>query len=196
MRRIANYIADMLIQNGIVHKQNKEVYNFGIEQLLFMLLNFITALSIAGLAGMLLEGLIFMLTYLPLRKYAGGLHAKTRLQCYIGGMLFFVGILYFIKIFSWPNEQNIFLLIISSVIIFCFSPAENKAKKLSDFEKQVYRKKTLIVLGIELMVILMGSILINSDLIKPVMSGIMAESLILIVTAVAHCSETDGQNGR
>lgn len=75
------YLINQLINKKIILEQEKEIYCFGICQLIMLLLNICTSFFISLCYGRIIEGMIFSSAYILLRSYAGGYHAKTRKKC-------------------------------------------------------------------------------------------------------------------
>ena len=59
---------------------------------------------------MLFETIIFIITYIPIRIYAGGYHARTQTKCYIFSVFMLILALYIIKLQLMSN-----ILIIGSI---------------------------------------------------------------------------------
>lgn len=145
---IKRYVNE-LIQHEIVDPKEREIVTFGLKQGLFMLINFVTAIIIGGLLSMWWQSVVFLLIYSPLRIFAGGVHAKTPFRCYLASIVL-VG-LYLLAVQHFP--QDIYILLaacaVSSVGIFCLAPVEDKNKPLDDTEVKVYKKRSRIVILVQ-----------------------------------------------
>lgn len=139
--KLVDSILDSLIRQGIVAVEDEEIYQYGIEQLCFQLLNLITTAMIGLISGMLLEALVFTATYIPLRIYAGGFHTKTQLRCYFfsTGLLIFA--LISTQLFSKNSLMLLILMLPSVCVIFTFAPVADLNKPLSKREQSIYRKR-------------------------------------------------------
>ena len=123
------------------------MYLFGFTQGIILLLNIITSLCIGIMMNMLLEVIIYMSCFIPLRIYAGGYHAKTQLRCYVMSSITTVIVMYLSNIL----QRNSGLVepivnIISVCIIWSLAPVEDNNKMLSIEERLVYRKKVRSIL--------------------------------------------------
>ena len=87
MEKVVEGIVSILHKNSIVNDENIDVVRYGIEIVLLKILFFLTILFIGIITNNVVNILIFMLFYKPLRTYAGGYHAKTRIGCYIVSVL-------------------------------------------------------------------------------------------------------------
>lgn len=70
-------ITDILVSNEIIIEENSNLYSYGLQQGLLMILNIATILGIGMVLNMVWESIVFLLTFIPLRSNAGGYHAKT-----------------------------------------------------------------------------------------------------------------------
>ncbi len=146
---ISEKITNRLIRDNVIEHCNKEIYLFGVEQFLTTALNIVTTFVIGILLGELWQSLLFVLLFMTLRSYAGGYHASTPLRCYLLTSSIIAIALSVIKYI----EINIFvcvgLLIMSGVVILILSPAESPNKPLDSIEFVIYRKRTIVLWGIQ-----------------------------------------------
>lgn len=146
-------IADKLQCNNIIDDERYEICRYGINQLFTTILDFATILLIGFVFNMVLEGIIFTATYIPIRIYAGGYHAKTPQRCWLFSAIMLLIVLCIIK--YTPNNLFFFWLytvlsLISCVIIWTLSPVEDKNKKLDEQETIVYHQRTKYILYAEI----------------------------------------------
>ena len=93
MSGLSARIADSLIESRIIKEEDRGLYEYGIRQFCFATLNLVTEICIGIMCGMLKECIAFLIAYIPLRRFAGGLHAKSELRCYgLSTLVFGVGI--------------------------------------------------------------------------------------------------------
>lgn len=88
---ISEQIINKLIENQTIRAEDKEIYQFGVKQIFTIALNIVTVLALGVSLHMLMEAVLFMVAFIPLRIYAGGVHAKTPLRCYIYSTFFSCG---------------------------------------------------------------------------------------------------------
>lgn len=112
-KRIMGYF----IRNEIIPDGEKELYIYGLQQGLVLLINLITMIFIGYALGMTWQVIIFSVAYLPLRSYAGGYHARTQRICYIFSIVLITTVLLVIKLISWTNTSSICVMVVASVII-------------------------------------------------------------------------------
>lgn len=178
--KIIQIVTDELVSNKIIDPEDSELYTYGLQQGALMLLNIFTILIVGKIFGMLWESVVFMVTYIPLRTYAGGYHARTQLKCYISSVVLIVAVLLGIRFIPWTNLIIIMISIISGLIICILSPVEDINKPLDATEKKVYRKKARIILAFELSIIIL-LIVTRQNIVAMIMSVSLFTLSVLLV---------------
>lgn len=136
---LSHKIGNNLVHSNVIKEEDAEIYIYGINQILVSVLNVSSTLIIGLILGMLLESIIFMAAYIPLRTFAGGYHAKTPTRCYILSLIIIIIVLIGIKYI--PVLDIIYYVILAAeiLIIFLISPVEDKNKLLNGNEQKVYK---------------------------------------------------------
>ncbi len=135
--------------NDNIKEEDKELYKYGLRQGLFIIINLLTTILLGYIFKNVWQAVIFMIAYSPLRVYAGGYHTKTQLRCYIFSMFLTIAVIYANKYIPETNLYIIIITIISCIIVFSLSPVEDRNKPLDKTERTVYRKRSLYVLLVE-----------------------------------------------
>lgn len=136
----------MQLSKGL-QEDDKDIYLFGVYQGAILLLNICTALLIGVALNMLLEIVIYLICFLPLRIFAGGYHAKTQLRCYI--MSSFTTVIILLGIQFLQQQESIWEFLsyfVSFGIIWRFAPVADANKPLLEKEQVNYQKKVRKVL--------------------------------------------------
>lgn len=157
--KIAERITENMEDNHIIKHDDRELYVYGFNQGLNILLNLITTLVVGLLFRNILELAIFIAAYIPLRSFAGGYHAKTPLRCYIYSIIMIILVSVGMKYLLFVDMVYYVILAISALIIFVLSPAEDKNKPLDKIELKVYRKRTLLILLVELIICILSNVI-------------------------------------
>ncbi len=176
---IENSVA-MLIRNGIIEQSEKELYCFGLKQLFLFLVNIITSLAIGIICGMLWQSVLFSLAYIPLRRYAGGYHAKTPVRCYILSVLLIISVLVLLKYVAFSKLAMVTTLVLSALVILLKAPVESANKPLNDAEQNVYKIKARTILGLECLLTIVLSIKLM-DIAACITVAIGCSGLMLII---------------
>lgn len=181
MEKLVDKIINSLIGNGIISYEDREIYAYGLYQGGVMILNILTYILISLVFNMVLESLLFLVCYIPLRTYAGGYHARNQIRCYFLSILMISLVLLAIKIVPWTSSMMIVLTILSGGIIFILAPVEDSNKPLSSSQEKVFRKVARRILVIELIIgitlLQMGYIMF----VLPIVLAIATVSIMVIM---------------
>jgi putative AIP processing-secretion protein len=181
LERLSEKFAGKLIKAGIISEADADVYIYGFFQNTMMLLNVITTLLLGVLFKLLVPCILLNLAYIPIRINAGGHHASSPFKCYINSIIIIAVLLFIIKRGTIHTLISIAILAISSVIILILAPVETENNPLDESEKRVYRKRTIIILGIEIVAFII-SLVLNKSLIAEIIAlGLFTECLMLIM---------------
>jgi len=176
--RISEKIADGFVRDGIVKTEDRELYQYGVNQGFNLILNIATTLIIGLLLNMIWQSVLFMFAYIPIRIFAGGFHAKTPLGCYVLSVVLNTAILLIMKYVIFPTIVLFIMTLVSSVVISLLSPVEDVNKPLDKLETRVYKKKVIIILGIELVI---TAVLVASRFVDAAICVILALSIVSVV---------------
>lgn len=186
MKQISVKVVDSLIKNDIISNDDKTLYLFAVDQLFSLLLHIVTTLIIGALFGMFLESVVFLIAYIPIRQYAGGYHAKTPTRCYIISVVLTMVSLYIIGLPIWSDYVILFVLSITSLIIFLLAPVEDKNKPLDDKEQIVYKNRTHIVLAVLIFFALISFFILKPFCISVVVSQMTLSFMLILGTIKNH----------
>ncbi len=178
---IITKLGDIFERNEIVKSDEKELFTYGLQQGLIMILNIVSSIVIGILFGMVWESILFMVAYIPLRSYAGGYHARTQTRCYILSIGIMGAVLWGIKFIDWTNFNCLVLALIGGLIIFIFAPRGDENKPLDELEKVVYKSRARRILLVEELLILVFMFLGWNRVAFCIVMALMALSFMLII---------------
>lgn len=141
MRLCENFVS-YLHNNDVIDEENKEIYEFGLKQTFSLVLDLGIAMSIGFFTKSILEMAIFMITFITIRRYAGGYHARRRSLCILFSMIMEITAILLIS--NYKDEFQI-LTVIAVIGIFSLSPIDTEERPLDSIEIQVYRNKALFL---------------------------------------------------
>lgn len=160
MKKIADTVSMTLEKNGIIRKEETAICSYGLELLLLAGLEFASVLLLATCAGNFFYTVLFFLSFLPIRMYAGGYHADTRLRCYL--ILLLVYGLFTVVLHSMPKELYPVAAVISAgltaVSVWSLAPIVHKNKTVTDEERATYRKISIVIMTAEIALLIVGII--------------------------------------
>lgn len=150
--RVVDFILDRQLKNGMISGEDTSVYRYGYTLVLEVMINIIIAIIIGLISGELVSVALFMVMFIPLRSYCGGYHASKTWICIILSNIAVAGVVLVVKKFQFPVDFVPLLTaeVIGTAVILLLAPIQSEAKKLSDNEKQVYKKYVRFILIIEL----------------------------------------------
>lgn len=189
LERISEKFARKLISAGIISENDADVYVYGFFQLAMMILNILTTLLIGILFQLLIPCILLNLSYIPLRMNAGGHHADSPIKCYINSTIMIAALLAVIKWIPIHPAISAFLLVLSGIVIWILAPVEAENNPWDDTEKLIYRKRTIVILGIETIAFVISLIFTKNWISKTIVLGIFTESLMLIVGKFVNCNK-------
>ena len=182
---LSNKISNQLIINNIINEKDKEIYVFGIYQLLGFIFNIITSFAIFSILGKLREGLVFSFSYFTLRSYAGGFHSKSTSKCYIISIFLICSAVVFMNtvynsVFLW----GVYLII--NFLIYLCSPIDTENKRLDDIERKVYGYKTKKILFILLVLNVCLAVFHYSWFNVSIITAVLFEGVMLIIGMISN----------
>lgn len=132
---LSNKLVQKWIQNGIIVKEDADIYTYGIEIILSSIVGALLVLTV-GLLFFPQYPLVFLFIVIPLRCYCGGYHAETYFRCNMFMISSFIGT----SLLSKYLPVNAFFLcaglILFNVIMSLLAPVDNKNKRLSTEKKK------------------------------------------------------------
>ena len=144
--RLSDAAAHRFAANGVIAEKDFEVCRYGIKQLCSVLLNLVTSLCIGAVLGMLWESVLFLVTYIPLRSYAGGFHAKTPLRCYWYSVGMLAAVLLCLRFLPFSLGTAALCYGCSGALLWRLA---HRNKPLDKIEIKVYRRRTRLVWCLE-----------------------------------------------
>lgn len=148
-------VADVLIEKEISKSEHKDLVVYGLSAGIELVFNIITTILLGFLFGLILESIVFLISFSFLRTYAGGYHCQKAINCYLTSNGIMVLVMAIVKF--TPKEHIIIigciLLLMSIPVLLKFAPMETPSKPLNQDERKYYRKKVVVHLGIECAVI-------------------------------------------
>lgn len=147
--KLSLYLVDWMVNNNVVKEEERDIYDYGVDQIVFTGLNIITMIIIGVVTHSLWTIAGFSLFYMVLRVYAGGYHADTQLKCFI---LSNIMILIVVGVDRWINIDRplqLAIVVISTVLILWLGPVDTVTKPLDSLERKVYKKRMIIIMIME-----------------------------------------------
>ena len=131
------------------------IIKYELQQLKWLVLNITTFLVISEILFGAEYGIIFLVSFVPIRRMAGGYHADTRWNCYLVSNIIYIINLILIKKSVLNMTNMIVCSIITGFLIVFLAPIDNKNNRLKRNEKKVIKQKCIkaVVVGEIVMII-------------------------------------------
>lgn len=183
-------IAYELSENDNCKTTDIEVLKYGINAFIEFIYNIISTILLGLLFGLILESLIYYVSFSLIRTYAGGYHCQKVSSCYFMSCLIVMLGLSVIKFLpvKYMVSVSLVMLFFSTIVIFKSAPMQTKNRKLDKDEYAYFRKKTIINLVIEYLVIFV-LIICNVDRYVIVISvGIFISAILCLAEKINSVS--------
>lgn len=142
IRNLAERIVEWQIKKHFLPDEDRGLYQYAYEVLLNQVINVLIAILIAVLFRAPMPVFLFLASYIPLRSYCGGHHARTNGGCTAVSAVLLCIICVIYRIL--PSNAGVIMqpvsYIISGLLIIRFAPVENVNKPLAEEERVRYRK--------------------------------------------------------
>ncbi len=150
---VHSVVADS-IKKGKIAENEAEIYEFGYTLLIEKLYIFLISVVIAIALDAVWEVLTLCITFIPLRVYSGGYHAKSRWACAIlSGAFLISGVMIAREINAILNVSGFIIIeLICGIILIKYAPVNVKQRKISDSEQCYFKKMSIIIAVIETLI--------------------------------------------
>ncbi len=139
---LGNKLCDALVKNKIVEPEDVEVYRYGLNNGITILLNILVSVLFGVITGRLEMVLVFLFFYGILRTYAGGMHCENKLLCFVCSIAILCFPVFSYQIFlvvAWKTEI-LYIGVAAMIMVLILCPVESRKKPLDDEERMHCRK--------------------------------------------------------
>lgn len=138
MEKMINGIFAKLSQKGFVNEDSRDVFEYGLDLLLFTLFTNVTLLILGALTGFFFHSFVLMVTFSVLQSICGGYHAQTHMRCFITTATgWIVGRLLIMYV---PDILLLLLPLYGVGAVWLIAPLEHENAPMSDGKKARMRK--------------------------------------------------------
>lgn len=149
IRHISKSLTNLLSKNNIIDENKKDIYTYGYEIMISNLLGLSITLVLGAIISNVWYAVLFYIAFVSVRQFTGGFHANSYLSCNIIFTATVALVLIASSALTMCCSSYYYAIVFSAhiIILFCFSPVDNKHKPLSQREKKKH-KKTGIALSL------------------------------------------------
>lgn len=140
-------IAEVWCDSNVISGSDREEYIYGLELLISTIVNLFYLILISFLFGKQQLLIPYLLSFIPVRIFAGGYHARTHWGC-----VTFTTILYSLALLCvhivparLSTQVSYIIALFSLVVILSLSPVAAVNKPLSRGECKIFRRISLII---------------------------------------------------
>lgn len=171
--KISSKTVDLLVNKNFIDEDDKAIYHYGAIQLFTNLFTLGIIIVIASIVNMMVESIVYIVTFMLIRMFAGGYHANTRNKCTALTIAVYVVNIMSIAIFTDIITKPMVYIgtITCFCIIFLVGPVDHKYKPMSK-EKYKGRKKIVRRISLLLTIVIIGFSMMNVQK-SIVCSGVM-----------------------
>lgn len=193
IHKVSEKIINFQVIKGNITEEERNKYVYAYEVLLNQLINISIAMVLALISCELKAVLLFLAIYIPLRKYAGGFHAKTNERCIIYSSLMIIGVIFlnkWLRCFVSGYESIMAICSLVLLVFICYmAPVEAENKKLDVEESRKYKRKVYIISIIHIFILAVNILFLR---IRCISVNIMLGYLILFgVLMISYKNKRD-----
>lgn len=172
-------VTNWLIIKGFANEEEKEIIEYGLYQGFLMLINIFTTFFLGFIFNVFWQSIIFLISYMLLRTYAGGYHANTKNRCYILSVVIMIICFFLIDNFELTMKFGVLLSAISGILIFTLAPVANDVKPLEEVEVKIYKNKAKKIFVIEFAIAIIAEMLGKNSIFGTIVLSISTTSILL-----------------
>lgn len=186
MHRISEKIISWQIRKGKLRGSERNKYVYAYEILLNQLVNMFIAIVLALVFHELIAVLVFLVIYIPLRKYAGGFHAKSNEKCMICSSVVIVCVIVLNKVLhyvmnNWESFSIIWFILVLAYV-WRMAPIETPNKKLDEVERRTYKRKVHFICIVHMMLMVLNVLVLKGTCIPiNMLLAYTTSSLLLVI---------------
>lgn len=191
IHKIAEKMINWQIVKGNLTETDRNKYVYAYEILFNQLVNLSIAVVLAFVSHELISVLLFLVIYIPLRKYAGGFHAENNEKCIIYSSLVIICVIIFnttLHDVTNAYEGIISIMMICFMLMLAFiwhmTPIEAKNKKLDELERRRCRRKVHIICIIHILFMIWNVLILMRICIS--INILLAYATVVLVLAIGY----------
>ena len=188
IQKIVDILVNKQSQNYIITDEDEKIYRYGYVLLCEVFLNLVIALAIGIVFSKTKEVIFFLGMYIPLRSFCGGWHADKIWKCtVISNVILLLQVYGLEKLLSHLSIRVMLLIFFLDMIcIFFMAPVETEMKKISQEEKQIYRRRIKLIFTLHLIIMLVITLGNVNEFIFSMMFVYIIQNVMLLLEIVKH----------
>jgi accessory gene regulator B len=157
IKSLSDNIVNQMIVNDVIDKADSEYYSYRILTLSESFVTVLTILIISVILGKLDLAVIFLTSFMLLRKQAGGLHLDSFAKCYIASVIFCVFSITLVEYIP-VNNLSLIVTVLSVLIIMAVGCVNHPNLDFDETEMSIMKKRARITVMLELLLVIALSV--------------------------------------
>lgn len=148
MKKISILLTNLISRSKPIDENERRIYEYCIRIILKRCL-LVILVSLFGIVTKRISvSLLFLLTFIPLRSFCGGMHASTPTICSVLSYGMSLAIIFFSPVIGKivPYIILLCLFILFCILIFIFAPVDTKNKRFDSKQKRSLKNKCCILM--------------------------------------------------
>ena len=188
IQKIVDVLVNKQSQNYAMTSEDEKIYRYGYVLLCEVILNLVIALTIGIVFSKTKEVIFFLGMYIPLRSFCGGWHADKIWKCTV-----ISNVILLLQVYGLDNllghlsiRVMLFIFFLNMICILFMAPVETEMKKISQEEKQIYRRRIKLICTLHLIIMLIIALGNVNEFIFSVMFVYIIQNIMLLLEIVKH----------
>lgn len=146
LQRLIDKMIEREIEQKIIKPEEVSIYKYGYILVYEVVLNIILSVLIGILFDSIVNVLFFLVVFIPIRSFCGGWHADTIWKCtVVSNIILVLEIIYVENVIKHLKIWILYpIFVLFLIYIIYVAPVETRTKRISQNEKEVYRKKYML----------------------------------------------------
>lgn len=192
IQRLAKKFVDFQITKGYLGEAERNKYVYAYELTINQSINLFLTFILAVVFGEVHSVTLFLVLYIPLRKYSGGFHADSNEKCILYSAFAIVGVIFANKILMACNYDSRLGLAINCLLMIyvnIMAPIEVNNKKISSIERRKYKRYVHLITLIHMALLVVNGMLIQLKFVHIVI--FMTYVLMFLLLIIEQMKRTE-----
>jgi accessory gene regulator B len=183
--KITDLVLNNLSVNNKINPDNREIYAYALENFISDIITWFVFSLAAILLKLPDKMIIFVAFYAPIRKFAGGYHAKTRVGCLLLSLFSTLIMIYTSLMISrltiWYIGA-ILCMVLSIILVFTYAPIDHHNRRLSLEKKYLNKRISRYIIMSECVLVIIGMLFFHQwkEYILVASMALLLEGVVLI----------------
>lgn len=175
------------MEHNMTDSEKKEIIDYGLYRLKIILVSIAVTLLLGCIMGIFVQSVCFLISFLAIRRYAGGYHAGTQKLCFLISFLVLCISFLIFQSFDRTAMGIVFAAnLLYSILIWNLAPVDNPNKKLDYAELEKYRKCVRKVLLTDNIILIITYGMKQSNIFFGISISIWITCIAVVVGRIVH----------